>query len=78
VQPKKEEYRVAFFKVFGQTLVCENIDIAKHIKFSLSNIFILILDRNVRLVTLDGKQIEASGVMSGGGQPRKGGMLTSA
>lgn len=32
VHPKKEEYKLAFYFILKNTLVCENIDIAKNIE----------------------------------------------
>ncbi len=55
----KEEYRNAFWYVFGDTVVVENLAQARR------------LMGGVRLVTLDGQLIEASGAIIGGqvGQP---------
>lgn len=50
---------MAFFKIIQNTLVCDSIDIAKDIRFRQN--------KNFRIVTLDGKMVEQSGVMSGGG-----------
>ena len=47
------------------TLVCQNLEIATKIGYG---------QRRYRVVTLDGKMIEMSGTMSGGGKPRRGGM----
>lgn len=53
-----EEYRPAFWYVFGDTIVMENLDLARSVM------------GGVRLVTLDGGIIEASGAMVGGSSPR--------
>ena len=47
-------YRAAFWYVFGDTIVVENMDIARQ------------LMGGIRIVTLDGDLIEASGAMTGG------------
>ena len=52
------------------TLVCDNIELAKDLRFNQKLIN--------RYVTLDGKLVEANGLMSGGGQPKRGGMNTTA
>ncbi|ACV24686.1 chromosome segregation protein SMC [Methanocaldococcus fervens] len=52
-----EKYRKIFEYVFGNTVVVENIDIAKELAKKY---------RKVRFVTLDGDVIEPSGVMVGG------------
>ena len=48
------------------TLVAPSIEDATYIAFHTG--------LRKRVVSLDGKMIELSGVMSGGGKPRKGGM----
>lgn len=50
---------MAFYKIIHNTLVCDNIEIAKDIRFKQNKYF--------RIVTLDGKMVENTGVMSGGG-----------
>ncbi len=50
----REEYRAAFWFVFGDTLVVKDLDDARR------------LMGGVRLVTLDGQLVEASGAMVGG------------
>lgn len=52
-----EKYRRVFEYVFGNTVVVENIDIAKELAKKY---------RKVRFVTLDGDVIEPSGAMIGG------------
>lgn len=53
------KYREAFWYVFGDTVVVEHMDAARA------------LMGGVRLVTLDGALIEASGAMTGGSLPKK-------
>ena len=55
-----EKYRNAFWYVFGDTIVVKNLDAARA------------LMGGVRLVTLDGELIEASGAITGGSLPEKG------
>ncbi|CAD8166777.1 unnamed protein product [Paramecium pentaurelia] len=69
IQVKKSEYQAVIFKIVGQTLVCDNIDLARKLKFEQRN--------PNRFVTLDGKLIEANGVMSGGGQQRRGALSSN-
>ncbi|KAM0675057.1 Structural maintenance of chromosomes protein 4 [Gurleya vavrai] len=54
----EEKYRKLFYFAFGETILCSNLEEGKKIAFG-----------NVRrkVVTLDGKMIEKSGLMSGGG-----------
>ena len=54
-----EKYRNAFWYVFGDTIVVNNLDAARS------------LMGGVRLVTLDGELIEASGAITGGSLPKK-------
>lgn len=54
-----QKYKEAFWYVFGDTVVVENMDAARA------------LMGGVRLVTLDGSLIEASGAMTGGSLPKK-------
>eukprot|EP00929_Paragymnodinium_shiwhaense_P029191 TRINITY_DN16790_c0_g1_i1.p1 TRINITY_DN16790_c0_g1~~TRINITY_DN16790_c0_g1_i1.p1 ORF type:complete len:1458 (+),score=653.66 TRINITY_DN16790_c0_g1_i1:138-4511(+) len=70
IKPAKAEYKVAFFFALGNTLVSPNLDQATKIALQGRT-------RN-RVVTLDGKLIDTSGTMSGGGnQVAKGGMRAS-
>lgn len=46
--------------------MCDNIEIATHTAYNL--------DKRYRVVTKNGELIELSGTMSGGGQPKQGGM----
>ena len=64
--PKSETYNDAFYKILSNTLVCADVKLASRIG----------LEDKIRrrVVTLEGELIEASGVMSGGGKPKKGGM----
>jgi len=55
-----EKYRDAFFHALGDTLVCQNMTQANQVAFGQKLRF--------RVVTLDGKLIETSGEISGGGQ----------
>jgi len=56
---------VAFYFALKDTLLCPNINIATDIAFGA---------KRRRVVTLDGNLIEMTGMMSGGGRKRKGGM----
>jgi len=56
-----EEFRKCFYFVMKDTVVCEDLEVAERIAFGR---------QRRRVVTLDGKLIEKSGVMSGG---RRGG-----
>ena len=53
-----EIYRPAFWYVFGDTIVMENLEVARSVM------------GGVRLVTLDGEIIETSGAMIGGSMPK--------
>lgn len=64
---REEKYRVAFYNTLRDTIVTDNIDIAKQVAFKSQKI-------RRRVVTLDGKLIEPNGLMSGGGLARRGGM----
>lgn len=61
---KDQRFRVAFYWALSDTLVAENVDQATRIAFAAN--------KRWRVVTLDGKLIETSGTMSGGGAPQKG------
>ncbi|PVU89364.1 hypothetical protein BB561_005402 [Smittium simulii] len=58
VKPSNPRFAPAFFHALGNTLVTKNLEQARLIAYGAS--------RN-RVVTLDGKLIDASGTMSGGG-----------
>lgn len=67
IKPKDPKFASAFLKGVGNTLVANDLDQANRIAFGST--------RRWRVVTLDGKLIDASGTMSGGGtQVNKGGM----
>ena len=66
VKPASDKYLNAFFFAIRDNLVCETIDIAQNTAFNLN--------RRHRVVTLGGDLFEPSGNISGGGQPKKGGM----
>ncbi|CAD8057501.1 unnamed protein product [Paramecium sonneborni] len=61
---KDNKYRSVFYNLLRDTLVVDNIEIARDIG----------IGQRKRVVTLDGKLVEQSGVMSGGPEQRKGGM----
>lgn len=63
---KDEAYRPVFYNVLRDTLVADTVEDASYIAFRTGV--------RRRVVSLDGKLIEMSGVMSGGGKPRRGGM----
>ncbi|KRX04587.1 SMCs flexible hinge [Pseudocohnilembus persalinus] len=65
---QKEEYRPLFYFALRDTLVCQDIEQGTRIAYG---------QQRFRVVTLDGKLIEASGTMSGGGKPKRGGMKSS-
>ena len=48
------------------TLVCENINIGTKVAYES------VRGKVFRVVTADGQMIEQTGMMSGGGQPKKG------
>ena len=56
----------AFYFALKDNLVCQTIDIAQHTAFNLN--------KRHRVVTVGGDLFEPSGNISGGGQPKKGGM----
>ena len=67
VKPAKEEYASVFYFALRDTLVAENLDAASKIAFGGA--------KRHRVVSLDGKLIDASGTMSGGGNKvSRGGM----
>jgi structural maintenance of chromosome 4 len=55
-----------FYNVLRDTLVADTVEDASYIAFRTGV--------RRRVVSMDGKLIEMSGVMSGGGKPRRGGM----
>ncbi len=63
-----DELQGAMQHVFGSTLVCENLDIAKAVTFN---------DRvKLRSVTLEGDSVDPSGTMSGGSRGRHAPVLS--
>jgi len=56
---------MAFYFAIKNTLVCKDLDTATGIAYA---------GKRLRVVTLNGAMIEATGTMSGGGNPRRGGM----
>merc|ERR1712187_978816 len=70
ITPAKADYKVAFFFALGNTLVAKDLDQATCIGLQSRTRW--------RVVTLDGKLVDPSGTMSGGGnQVQKGGMKAS-
>ncbi|CAG8521184.1 4706_t:CDS:10 [Ambispora gerdemannii] len=66
VKPKEPQFAQAFFNVLRNTLVARNLEHANRIAFGR---------QRWRVVTLDGKLIDVSGTMTGGGtKVMKGGM----
>ncbi|KAJ3112510.1 hypothetical protein HDU96_004491 [Phlyctochytrium bullatum] len=69
VTPKDKKFEKAFYHVLQDTLVVENIEIARKIAYG---------PKRYRVVTLDGSLIDVSGTLSGGGnRPQRGGMSNS-
>lgn len=66
VTPKDEKFLDAFYFALRDTLVAADIKIGTHIAFNG------VPGKKFRVVTLVGEIVELSGVMSGGGRPRKG------
>lgn len=69
VEPQEDIYRPAFFQVLQNTLVAENLEQANRIAYG---------KRRWRVVTLDGKLIDTSGTMSGGGTRVSRGAMSSS
>jgi len=70
IKPAKADYKVAFYFALGNTLVAKDLEQATRIGLNGKTRF--------RVVTLDGKLVDPSGTMSGGGgQAAKGGMRAS-
>jgi structural maintenance of chromosome 4 len=63
VKPISEDYKVAFYSVLLNTLVVGDINTANDIAFS---------GQRHRVVTLNGELFEKTGVISGGGKPKRG------
>merc|ERR1719353_2811382 len=71
VKLQSPAYKVAFQYALGDTLVSDNLDQATRVGLQGN--------KRRRVVTLDGKLIDSSGTMSGGGSTQlKGGMKSSA
>lgn len=70
VKPKEERFLPAFYNALKDTLVANDMDQANRIAYG---------KQRFRVVTLDGKLIDKSGTMSGGGnRVAKGGMSSVA
>jgi structural maintenance of chromosome 4 len=66
ITPKEPRFALAFYQVLQNTLVAKDLEQANRIAYGKTR---------YRVVTLDGKLIDTSGTMSGGGsKPQKGGM----
>ena len=65
ITPKHTKYLPLFYFCYRNTLVAPDIRTASKVAYASGGL---------RVVTLDGKLIELSGTMSGGGKPKKGGM----
>ncbi|KAK4509510.1 uncharacterized protein ATC70_007862 [Mucor velutinosus] len=68
VEPKDERFRAAFYSVLQDTLVAENMQQANRIAYG---------HKRWRVVTMDGKLIEKSGAMTGGGNRQLRGAMSS-
>eukprot|EP00741_Cyanophora_paradoxa_P003506 tig00000711_g3404.t1 len=69
IEAKSEELRAAFYYAVGDTVVAKDLDQASRVAYGA---------RRWRVVTLDGKLIDTSGTMSGGGgNVRRGAMSSS-
>ncbi|KAI9480807.1 MAG: hypothetical protein EXX96DRAFT_564197 [Benjaminiella poitrasii] len=68
IEPKDEKFRPAFYSVLQDTLVAENLRQANKIAYG---------HRRWRVVTMDGKLIEKSGAMTGGGNRQLRGAMSS-
>ena len=65
IKIKQEKYQSAFYFALGNTLVADSMDEATAWAYGA---------QRFRVVTLDGRLIETSGTISGGGRPARGGM----
>ena len=65
VKSKDDKYLNCFYFALKDTLVCDDIMVGSNIAYGERN-------KTYRVVTLSGELIENSGVMSGGGRPKKG------
>ncbi|KAI8647729.1 hypothetical protein BD408DRAFT_334358, partial [Parasitella parasitica] len=68
VEPKDEKFRPAFYSVLQDTLVAEDMRQANRIAYG---------HKRYRVVTMDGKLIEKSGAMTGGGNRQLRGAMSS-
>jgi structural maintenance of chromosome 4 len=68
VEPKDEKFSPAFYSVLQDTLVADNMRQANNIAYG---------HKRWRVVTLDGKLIEKSGAMTGGGNRQLRGAMSS-
>lgn len=68
VKPRDEKFAPAFYSVLKDTLVAKDLKQANHIAFG---------KKRWRVVTLDGKLIEKSGAMTGGGNRQLKGAMSS-
>lgn len=69
IKPKAPEYRAAFFKALGNTLVAKDLEQANRLAFGVKERW--------RVVTLDGNLVEATGAMTGGGNRVAKGIMKS-
>lgn len=63
VKPAKSDLVTAVFWALGQCLICDWLEIAKQVAFG---------SVRHKVVTWDGALIEATGTLTGGGDPKKG------
>ncbi|KAK7700990.1 Structural maintenance of chromosomes protein 4 [Diaporthe eres] len=68
VQAKEDKFRAAFYHALQDTLVATDLAQANRIAYGA---------RRWRVVTLDGELIDKSGTMSGGGNSKKKGLMSS-
>ena len=67
IKPSKKELLPAFYSILRDTVVANNLNEAKKIAYSGQ--------RRLRVVTIDGKLIDVSGTMSGGGRQKFKGLM---
>lgn len=71
IKPIDEKFKPAFYSSMYDTLVTDNLEIANRVAFGSS--------KRWRVVTLDGKLVDVSGTMTGGGnRVNRGGMRLSS
>jgi structural maintenance of chromosome 4 len=63
IKPAKDDLVTAIFWAVGQTLLCQNLEIAKRVAYG---------KQRFKVVTIDGVLIDILGTMSGGGEPKRG------